>query len=86
MLLRVTKQRNRVIYLVKYANNKMYNSQSSLYVKLGEIKQLIQSGEKVQVTDYTTGEDLTAHVLSQVLTMTGNVNSESLRLLIEKGE
>ena len=64
----------------------MYNAQSSKYVKLSEIKELIKSGEKVQVTDYTTGEDLTAVVLSQVLTMTKNVNAENLRLLIEKGE
>lgn len=75
-----------MIYLVKYANRKLYNSQSSLYVNLQDIKTLIKSGESVQVTEYTTREDLTAHVLSQVLTITKNVNAENLRLLIEKGE
>lgn len=75
-----------MIHLVKYANNKIYNAQSSKYVKLSEIKQLIIAGERVQVVDYTTGEDLTAHVLAQVLTVTRNVNSELLRQLIEKGE
>jgi polyhydroxyalkanoate synthesis regulator protein len=75
-----------MIRLVKYNNNKMYNGQTHRYVKLSEIKELIQAGETIQVLDYDNGTDITAHVLSQVLTITNKVSPEAIRTLIQKGE
>lgn len=75
-----------MIQLTKYANNKMYSPQHCKHVNLLELKEMLQSGEAVQVTDKTTGEDITAQVLSQVLVMTKNVNAEVLRQLIQRGE
>jgi polyhydroxyalkanoate synthesis regulator protein len=75
-----------MIRLVKYTNKKMYNAQTSKYMNLAEIKDAIKGGERVQISDYETGEDITPQILSQILVQTKKVNPEILRQLIEKGE
>lgn len=74
-----------MIYITKHKNKKLYAPQAARYTTLEEIKVLIQSGEKVQVTDYT-GADVTVQVLSQVLVRTNNVSAENIAELIRRGE
>ncbi len=74
-----------MIQITQHENRKLYVPEVRRYTNLTEIKLLIQEGETVQVTDHT-GADVTAHILSQVLTKTNKVNVESLRRLIEMGE
>lgn len=51
----------------KYANRKLYHTNRKQYIRLEGIALLIQSGKQVQVVDNETGEDITAHILSQVV-------------------
>lgn len=51
----------------RYPNRKLYHTQKKKYITLEGIAKLIRSGEEVQVLDHTTGEDLTAVTLSQII-------------------
>ncbi len=51
----------------KYANRRMYDMTTSTYMTLEDIKQLILTGEPVQVIDTKTNEDLTRNVLLQII-------------------
>jgi len=51
----------------RYPNRKLYNTAASQYITLEEIAELLRGGKEVNVVDSTSGEDLTAQVLSQVI-------------------
>jgi polyhydroxyalkanoate synthesis repressor PhaR len=51
----------------RYPNRKLYDKQAKKYITLDSIAELIRSGYDVQVVDHTTGEDLTALTLSQII-------------------
>jgi polyhydroxyalkanoate synthesis repressor PhaR len=50
----------------KYANRKLYHTNKKQYITLDGIAALIQAGERVQVIDNETSEDITAPILAQV--------------------
>ncbi|MBW2424538.1 MAG: hypothetical protein JRG86_09825 [Deltaproteobacteria bacterium] len=62
------------ILIKRYANRKLYNTESSRYITLKGIAQLLEEGEEVRVMDNETGEDITQVTLSQIL-----VDSERAR-------
>lgn len=51
----------------RYPNRKLYNTETKQYITLEGIAALIRQGEEVQVVDHTTGEDLTALTLTQII-------------------
>ncbi|MFN2466403.1 MAG: polyhydroxyalkanoate synthesis regulator DNA-binding domain-containing protein [Candidatus Dormibacteria bacterium] len=51
----------------KYSNRKLYDTTSRQYITLERIGELLHGGESVRVIDRTSGEDLTAVTLSQVV-------------------
>ena len=51
----------------RYPNRKLYNTEAKQYITLDGIATLIRQGQEVTVVDYTTGEDLTALTLTQVI-------------------
>ncbi|MAG32990.1 MAG: hypothetical protein CL908_19100 [Deltaproteobacteria bacterium] len=55
------------ILIKRYANRKLYNTDSSRYITLKGIAQLLDDGEEVRVIDNETGEDITQVALSQIL-------------------
>jgi polyhydroxyalkanoate synthesis repressor PhaR len=55
------------ILIKKYPNRRLYNTFSRAYVNLDEVAALIRRGEKVQVVDSRTGEDITRVVLTQII-------------------
>ena len=55
------------ILIKRYANRKLYNTETSRYITLKGIAQLLERGEEVQVIDKATGEDITQVALSQIL-------------------
>jgi len=55
------------ILIKRYANRKLYNTESSRYITLKGIAQLLEDGEEVRVIDNETGEDITQVALSQIL-------------------
>jgi polyhydroxyalkanoate synthesis repressor PhaR len=51
----------------RYPNRKLYNTESKQYITLDEISTLIREGAEVRVIDHTSGEDLTAVTLTQII-------------------
>ena len=51
----------------RYANRKLYDTQSSQYVTLDQIAQMIRAGEEVKVLDNNSKEDLTSVTLAQII-------------------
>jgi len=54
--------------LKKYPNRRIYDTQTSQFVALAEIRQMIIDRESVQVVHSKSGEDLTRSVLMQIIT------------------
>lgn len=55
------------VLIKRYANRKLYNTQTSRYITLKGIAELLDAGEEVRVIDKETGEDITSVALSQIL-------------------
>jgi polyhydroxyalkanoate synthesis repressor PhaR len=55
------------VLIKRYANRKLYNTDTSRYITLKGIAQLIEQGVEVRVVDNETGEDITSVALSQIL-------------------
>ena len=55
------------VLIKRYANRKLYNTQTSRYITLKGIAELIEADEEVRVIDNETGEDITSIALSQIL-------------------
>jgi polyhydroxyalkanoate synthesis repressor PhaR len=51
----------------KYKNRKLYDTETSRYIRLDEIAEVIRSGEDVQVLDVITRNDITSQVLVEIL-------------------
>lgn len=59
---------HRVVRLIKrYPNRKLYDTAQKQYVTLDDVARLVREGHEVQVTDYTSGEDLTAVTLTHII-------------------
>lgn len=77
------------ILIKRYANRKLYNTETSRYITLKGIAELIEGGEEVRVVDNETGEDITSIALSQILVdnerTKGGVSGSVLTELISRG-
>jgi len=51
----------------KYPNRRLYDTDTSTYITLTEIKQLVMDSEPFVVRDAKTGEDLTRSILLQII-------------------
>jgi polyhydroxyalkanoate synthesis repressor PhaR len=51
----------------KYPNRRLYDTDTSSYITLTEIKQLVMDSETFVVLDAKTGEDLTRSILLQII-------------------
>jgi polyhydroxyalkanoate synthesis repressor PhaR len=51
----------------KYPNRRLYDTQTSTYVTLSDIKNLVMSNEVFKVVDAKTEEDLTRNILLQII-------------------
>lgn len=51
----------------KYPNRRLYDTDTSTYITLAEIKQLVMGSESFVVRDAKTGEDLTRSILLQII-------------------
>jgi len=75
----------------RYSNRKLYDTQSSEYVSLSDIAELVRSGETVEVVDNATGEDRTAQTLTQIILEEGKnghqvIPSDLLHQLLRRSE
>ena len=55
------------IIIKKYANRRLYNTQSSKYITLDFLAELTRKDIQFQVVDAKTGEDITHGVLTQII-------------------
>jgi polyhydroxyalkanoate synthesis repressor PhaR len=55
------------IVIKKYANRRLYNTDTSTYVTLDDLAEMVRSGADFVVFDARTGEDLTHSVLTQII-------------------
>ena len=55
------------VVIKKYANRRLYNTQTSSYVTLDHLAQMVKEGTEFEVHDARTGEDITRSVLTQII-------------------
>ncbi len=51
----------------KYANRRLYDASQSRHITLDDIRGLIVKGERIKVVEDKTGQDITRHILLQVI-------------------
>ena len=56
-----------MITIKKYANRRLYNVATSSYITLSELAEMVRGGEKIEVYDAKSGQDLTRPTLVQVI-------------------
>ncbi|MDT0632465.1 polyhydroxyalkanoate synthesis regulator DNA-binding domain-containing protein [Rubrivirga litoralis] len=61
----------------RYGSRKLYDTAESRYVSLDEIAGFVREGQDVQVVENKTGDDVTAAVLTQIISEEGR-NGRSL--------
>ena len=55
------------VTIKKYANRRLYDTESSSYVTLDRLAQMIREGRDFEVVDAKSGEDITHQVLTQII-------------------
>lgn len=75
----------------RYGSRKLYDTEESRYVSLEEIGDWVRAGQQIQVVDNQSGEDVTAHTLTQVILEEGRrggaaFSADFLHDLIRRGE
>ncbi len=55
------------VVVKKYANRRLYNTESSSYITLDNLAQMVRAGRDFVVYDAKTGEDITRGVLTQII-------------------
>jgi polyhydroxyalkanoate synthesis repressor PhaR len=58
---------DRPILIKRYPNRRYYASNTSSYISLREIEELVQAGHSIEIRDSQTGDDLTRAVLTQII-------------------
>ena len=53
--------------LKKYPNRRLYDTRSSSYITLADVKQMVLAGDAFEVRDAKTSEDLTRSILLQII-------------------
>ena len=53
--------------LKKYPNRRLYDTQSSSYITLADVKQMVLDSEAFEVRDAKTGEEITRSILLQII-------------------
>ena len=53
--------------LKKYPNRRLYDTRTSSYITLAEVKQMVLDAEPFEVRDAKSGEDLTRSILLQII-------------------
>jgi polyhydroxyalkanoate synthesis repressor PhaR len=60
-------ERREPVVIKKYANRRLYNTDTSTYVTLDDLAAMVKSGRDFVVFDAKTGDDLTHSVLTQII-------------------
>lgn len=60
-------ENNDTIVIKKYANRRLYNTDTSTYVTLDDLCDMVKQGVDFTVYDAKSGEDLTRQILTQII-------------------
>jgi polyhydroxyalkanoate synthesis repressor PhaR len=66
------------IVIKRYQNRKLYDTRSKRYITLEELEELIKRGQDIKVIDNSTGNDITAITLSQIIFELEKIRSDFL--------
>jgi len=58
---------NEPVVIKKYANRRLYNTETSSYITLDLLSRMTREGREFVVVDAKTGEDITHNVLTQII-------------------
>jgi polyhydroxyalkanoate synthesis repressor PhaR len=61
------KPENPLRLIKKYPNRRLYDTKTSSYITLADVKQMVHKQEDFQVVDAKSGEDLTRAILLQII-------------------
>ena len=56
-----------VVTIKKYANRRLYNTESSSYITLDHLAQMVRQKREFEVIDAKSGDDITHAVLTQII-------------------
>ena len=62
-----TSEKKEAVVIKKYANRRLYNTETSTYVTLEDLATMVRSDRDFVVYDAKTGDDLTHSVLTQII-------------------
>jgi polyhydroxyalkanoate synthesis repressor PhaR len=65
------------VIIKKYANRRLYNTETSSYITLEHLAEMTREGRDFQVFDARTGEDITRSVLTQIV-MEGEAGGQTM--------
>lgn len=65
------------VIVKKYANRRLYNTETSSYITLDHLAEMTRNGRDFQVFDARTGEDITRSVLTQIV-MEGEAGGQTM--------
>jgi polyhydroxyalkanoate synthesis repressor PhaR len=55
------------VTIKKYANRRLYDTESSSYITLDRLADMVREGREFEVVDAKTGDDITRQVLTQII-------------------
>lgn len=55
------------ITIKKYANRRLYNTETSTYITLEDLCHMVREGKEFTVVDANSGADLTSQILTQII-------------------
>jgi len=61
------KMQNPLRLIKKYPNRRLYDTKTSSYITLADVKQMVLKQEEFQVVDAKTGDELTRQILLQII-------------------
>ncbi len=55
------------VTIKKYANRRLYDTESSSYITLDRLAEMVRDGREFEVVDAKSGDDITRQVLTQII-------------------
>ena len=55
------------VTIKKYANRRLYDTESSTYITLDRLAEMVREGREFEVVDAKSGDDITRQVLTQII-------------------
>lgn len=74
----MSQDKGETVIIKKYANRRLYNTQSSSYITLDHLAKMTREGVDFKVLDAKTGADITHQILTQIIMEEETVRGEQM--------